>query len=258
MTYKTLTLHQENAALRITLNRPEVLNALSLELLAELKTVLEQAASDSAVRAVMLTGAGRGFCSGADLSNTPIGSDIQQVVETSYNPVIRLLSTMPKPVIAAVNGVAAGAGLSLALACDVRLLAESASFTVGFSGIALAMDAGASYYLPRLIGRARTLELAYSNRRVNAEEALSLGLGEQLLPDTTFAQDSWSLLTRLAAGPTASLGLMKTQVNASAHNDLEAQLKLESELQARAAASRDAREGVQAFVERRAAVFEGH
>ena len=258
MTYKTLTLHQENAALRITLNRPEVLNALSLELLAELKTVLEQAASDSAVRAVMLTGAGRGFCSGADLSNTPIGSDIQQVVETSYNPVIRLLSTMPKPVIAAVNGVAAGAGLSLALACDVRLLAESASFTVGFSGIALAMDAGASYYLPRLIGRARTLELAYSNRRVNAEEALSLGLGEQLLPDATFAQDSWSLLTRLAAGPTASLALMKTQVNASAHNDLEAQLKLESELQARAAASRDAREGVQAFVERRAAVFEGH
>ncbi len=252
-----IKLSRDANALRITLNRPDVLNALSLELLGELRDALGEAADDKSVRAVLLTGAGRGFCAGADLSTTGPGSDTKDLIETYYNPVARSLATMPKPVVAAVNGVAAGAGMSLALACDMRLLSANASFAVGFTRIGLVMDASASYFLPRLVGRGRAFELAYSGRRVGAEEALRLGLGETLLPADGFGEAAWAFVKELAAGPTRSFALVKEQLDASPHNDLEAQLGLEAALQAQASQTADVREGVRAFSEKRPPRFEG-
>lgn len=256
MTYKTLVLHEEAGALRISLNRPEVLNALSLELLGELREALEWAAERREVRAVLLTGAGRAFSAGADLASTSVDADIGTVLEESYHPVVRGIVTMPKPVVAAVNGVAAGAGMSLALACDLRLLSEQASFVLGFTGIALVPDASGSYFLPRLVGRSRALELAYSNRKVDAEEALALGLGEHILREN-FEAEAWGYAQQLARGPTRSFALLKRLLNGSASNDFEAQLGLEAELQSEAAGSEDAREGVRAFKEKRPPSFRG-
>jgi 2-(1,2-epoxy-1,2-dihydrophenyl)acetyl-CoA isomerase len=255
MSYRTLTLDRDAGALRVTLNRPDVLNALSLELLGELRDALEDAAADRGVRAVLLTGAGRGFSAGADLASTSVDADIGHIIETYYNPVARLLATMPKPVVAGVNGVAAGAGMSLALACDLRLLSQHAAFVLGFTGIALVLDASGSYFLPRLVGRARALELAYSNRKVGAEEALGLGLGERVLPAETFEADAWAFARTLAQGPTKSYALIKRQF--FDQDAFERQLALEARLQTEAAQSADAREGVLAFTERRKPVFRG-
>ena len=257
MSYQTLNITLEDNAARITLNRPNVLNALSPELLSELQNTLKEVADDPTVRAVLLTGAGRGFSSGADLAETSVEGNIGEIIEDSYNPVARLIHTMPKPVVAGVNGIAAGAGMSLALCCDVRLLSSDAAFAVGFTGIALVMDASGSYFLPRLVGRSRALELAYTNRKVGAEEALALGLGETIIPAENFETEAFGLVKRLAAGPTQTFGFVKQQINASSHNDLEAQLKLEADLQSKAAASADAAEGVAAFKAKRKPEFKG-
>jgi 2-(1,2-epoxy-1,2-dihydrophenyl)acetyl-CoA isomerase len=163
--YETLRLELRAGVLTLALNRPNVLNALSPRLLEELRRALEDDAADPSVRAVLLTGTGRGFCSGADLAETDLEAGAEVVVERLYNPVIHALLALQKPVVAAVNGVAAGAGMSLALACDVRLLSQNAVFALGFSRIGLVMDASCSYFLPRLVGSARTLELAYSPQR---------------------------------------------------------------------------------------------
>ena len=256
-TFKTLELTHQDAALKITLNRPDVLNALSLDLLGELRDALQEAAEADEVRAVLLTGAGRGFSAGADLASTPVDSNFEEIIETYYNPVVRAIATMPKPVIAGVNGVAAGAGMSLALACDTRLLSSNAAFAVGFTGIALVMDASASYFLPRLVGRGRAFELAYSGRKVGAEEALKLGFGEQVILAEAFAETAWEMTKRLAHGPTLAFAMVKEQLNASAHNDLEAQLGLEAKLQEVASNTADVREGIAAFKEKRAPNFKG-
>lgn len=260
MAYQTLLTEQDEHTRQITLNRADVLNALSVHLLTELQDALKQAADDSSVRAVILTGAGRGFCSGADLTQPSDLHDIQGTIERYYNPVVRLLSTMPKPVIAAVNGVAAGAGMSLALACDIRLLSSSAIFTVGFSGIGLVMDAGASHFLPRLVGHGRAIELAFTNRKVEAEEALQLGLGTRVIPADTFMfmQEVRTFAQRLAEGPTQSYARIKQQLQAAATSDLETQLALEATLQAEAAATNDFQRAVRAFRSKQPALFEGN
>ncbi len=249
--YKTLELKLENNTLAIILNRPEVLNALSLELLSELRETLAYAAEQKDVHAVLLTSQGRGFCAGADLASTPLGEDVQNIVETYYNPVIQLLATMPKPVVAAINGVAAGAGLSLALACDMRIVAEQATLTVGFTKIGLSLDAGMSYFLPKLVGRGRAFELAYSNRNITASEALSLGLVEKVLPQEGFVEAAFSIAKELASGP-ASFSFVKQLFN---NDDLEKQLTLEAKAQAKAAKTHDAKEGIMAFVQKRPASF---
>ena len=254
---KTLELTHQNAVLRITLNRPDVLNALSLDLLGELRDALQEAAEADDIRAVLLTGAGRGFSAGADLASTPVEGNFEEMIQTYYNPVVRAIATMPKPVIAGVNGVAAGAGMSLALACDTRLLSSSAAFAVGFTGIGLVMDASASYFLPRLVGRGRAFELAYSGRKVGAEEALRLGFGEQIVPAETFAETAWEMTQRLAQGPTKAFAMVKEQLNASAHHDLEMQLGLEAQFQEVASNTADVREGVTAFKEKRKPKFRG-
>lgn len=253
---KTLVVTRDGALLSITLNRPQVLNALTPELLTELREVLSLAADD-AVRAVLFTGAGRGFCSGADLTATILEDDAAAVVETLYNPVVRALAGLRKPVIAAVNGVAAGAGMSLALACDLRLLSESAVFTLGFSRIGLALDAGMSYTLPRLVGPARALELAYSGRKLGAEEAKALGLGEVILPTEGFAAAATAFAKALSEGPTQSYARIKAQIAVSLENTLETQLALEARLQGEASRTEDFREGVRAFAEKREPVFRG-
>ncbi len=254
--YRMLKVTQTGALLTIALNRPQVLNALTLELLGELQSALGEAAAD-AVRAVLLTGEGRGFCSGADLGATTLGKDTTKIVETYYNPVVLALAALRKPVIAAVNGVAAGAGMSLALACDLRLLSEAAVFTLGFSRIGLVMDAAMSYTLPRLVGPARALELAYTGRKIGAEEALKLGLGELVLPAEDFAEKAAEFAAALAEGPTQSYARIKAQVAASLGNSLEAQLGLEARLQGEASQTKDFAEGVRAFAEKRTPVFRG-
>jgi 2-(1,2-epoxy-1,2-dihydrophenyl)acetyl-CoA isomerase len=254
--YSSLKLNQVDQTLEISLNRPDVLNALSLELLQELKAALAAASEDKTIRAVVLTGAGRGFSAGADLTSTSLSGDVQSIVESYYNPIVSLLATMPKPVIAAINGVAAGAGLSLALACDMRVMSQQAVLTVGFTKIGLSLDAGMSFFLPRLVSRGRAFELAYSNRSLNADDALALGLVEKVLPAEGFAEAALLFAKALAQGP-ASFTQVKGLLNQSAANTLDEQLSLEARMQAKAAQTSDVKEGVRAFAEKRRAIFRG-
>lgn len=257
MANDNLLLDASGGALRITLNRPQVLNALSLGLLRDLHDALTGPAADSTVRAVLITGAGRGFSAGADLGDTPVDQDIGALLERVYHPVVRALASLRKPVVAGVNGVAAGAGLSLAAACDVRVASSAARFTIGFTGIGLVMDAGSSYYLPRLIGPGRTLSLAFGNRAIDAEEALRIGLVESVVQAQGFEDHVWDLVKGLAAGPTLSYALVKHEVRDSLDNTLEEQLAVESAAQSTAAASRDVTEGIAAFKMKRAPRFRG-
>lgn len=253
--YKTLLVDVEDSAMRVKLNRPDVLNAVTLELLTELKNVLTEASQRAEARAVLLTGEGRGFCAGADLAANLLGHDVEEIVKTYYNPVVHLLATMPKPTVAAVNGVAAGAGMSLALACDCRLMSDKAALTVGFTKIGLSLDAGMSFFLPRLVGRGRAFELAYSNRALSAQEALGLGLAETVLPSEGFAEAAFAFAKELARGP-ASYNYAKQLLNNA--GSLEEQLLLEATLQGKAAKTSDASEGIRAFVEKRKATFKGN
>lgn len=259
--YETLQVVRDGALLHISLNRPQVLNALTSELLLELRRALEGAAA-AEVRAVLLSGEGRGFCAGADLSAGELavggaGDDVTATVERFYNPVVRALAELRKPVVAAVNGVAAGAGMSLALACDLRLLSERAVLTLGFSRIGLALDASMSYTLPRLVGPARALELAYTGRKLDAQEALSLGLGELVLGADGFVAAATAFAKALSEGPTQSFALIKAQLAASPGNTLGAQLALEARLQGEASRTEDFAEGVRAFAEKRTPIFRG-
>lgn len=256
MNPSNLELTHEAGALRISLNRPQVLNALSPALMTELLQVLETEASSSDVRAVLLTGSGRAFCAGADLAESDLHADVAGLLEELYNPVVLALSRLQKPVIAAVNGPAVGAGLSLALACDFRLASEAALFSVGFSAIGLVLDAGSSYWLPRLVGPGRALELAYSNRRLDAAEALALRLVETVLPAADFPEVAWNYALRLATGPTLAYSLIRQQIR-EGQPELQEQLQLEATFQQHAAAGSDAREGISAFLQKRPAVFGG-
>ncbi len=251
MSYQMLEIRQDGAVRIIALNRPKVLNALSVALLSELREALSQAKEDDSVRCLVLTGAGRAFCAGADLSGAGLEGDVQNMLDSYYHPVAQTIVSMPKPVLAAVNGPVAGAGLSLALACDMRLASAGAVFSTAFAGIGLVMDAGSSYFLPRLVGRGRAFELAYSARKVEAKEAVRLGLAEMLLPAEGFHEAVLAVAKRLAQGPTVAYGGIKETINASAQNSLAEQLELEAALQGKASRTADFAEGVAAFAEKR-------
>ncbi len=254
---ETILVTQADSVCVLTLNRPEVMNALSVKLLEELRDALKKAQEDRAVRCVVLAGQGRAFCAGADLTGKGLEQGVQHMLDTYYHPVIEHIVTMPKPVIAAVNGVAAGAGMSLALACDLRLASTEAVFTTAFTRIGLTIDAGGSYFLPQLVGRGRAFELAYSSRKIGAEEALQLGLAEVMMEAEGFEVSALAYASELASGATQAFAAVKRQLNAALVNDLSRQLALESELQQQASQTTDFAEGVRAFAEKRAPVFRG-
>jgi 2-(1,2-epoxy-1,2-dihydrophenyl)acetyl-CoA isomerase len=246
----------------ITLNRPEKLNAFTPEMHKELRRALEQALDDRAIRAVLLTGAGRAFSSGQDLAERNVAPgaapiDLSASIGSYYNPLVRRMRELPKPIVCAVNGVAAGAGANIALACDVVLAARSASFVQSFARLGLIPDSGGTYFLPRLAGTARAMGLALLGEPLAAEDAERWGLIWKVLDDERLMPEATALARTLASGPTKGYASIKKALYASPGNSLDAQLDLERDLQREAGFSEDYREGVAAFMQKRAPQFKG-
>lgn len=259
----TLLIENEAGVRTMRLNRPDVLNSFNNDLLAALGKAVRDAEKDKAVRCVVITGAGRGFSAGQDLADVadrykgdfPI--ELGSHIRDRYNPLISKIRTMEKPVIAAVNGVAAGAGCSLALACDLRIAAESASFIEAFVNVGLVPDSGSTFFLPRLIGVSRALEMAITGRKVKADEALQIGLVNRVVPDAELGSESQKLALQLAALPPRAIGLTKRAMNRAWSAELDDQLDYEAMLQTTAGQTRDHREGIAAFLEKRKPNFTG-
>lgn len=258
-----LVAHRDGYA-EITLNRPERLNAFTVDMHVALRAALEAAASDPACRAVLLTGQGRGFSAGQDLTaraqptdGSASPPDLGVTLETYYNPLIRLIRTMPKPVIVAVNGVAAGAGANIALAGDIVIAAKSAKFIQAFAKIGLIPDAGGTFILPRLIGMARATALMMTGEPIPAETAADWGMIWKAVDDADLVATTRALAAQLATQPTQGFALLKQALNASAGHSLEEQLTVERDLQRRAGLTPDYAEGVRAFLEKRPAHFTG-
>ena len=248
---------RDGAVLTITLNRPDVFNAFNAALHARLREALEEAAAPD-VRAVVITGAGRGFCAGQDLKEfQEMPESIQERLERTYHPNIRLIRSLEKPVIAAVNGPCAGAGLSLAAACDIRVAADAATFVPGFIGIGLIPDSGGSWFVHRLLGYARAFEWMTSNRRLTAAEAHAWGLVSEVVEAEQFAGRTAELAATYAALPTRAIGMTKRLFEHAYDATLEAQLALEANMQQEATGTADFAEGVQAFLEKRPPSFRG-
>jgi 2-(1,2-epoxy-1,2-dihydrophenyl)acetyl-CoA isomerase len=257
----SILVSQDAGVLTITLNRPDKLNAFNPEMHQLLRKALERALDEAAVRAVLLTGAGRGFCAGQDLSERNLAADapidLSVSLGSNYNPLVRRLRALPKPIVCAVNGVAAGAGANIALACDLVLAARSASFIQSFSRLGLVPDSGGTYFLPRLVGGARAMGLALLGDKLSAEQAEQWGLIWKAVDDGRLMDEAGSIARTLAQGPTRGYGLLKKALYASAGNSLDAQLDLERDLQREAGLSEDYREGVAAFIAKRKPVFKG-
>ena len=256
----TLTTKSENGIFTIFLNRPEVFNSFNKEMAIELQEILDNARVDNSIRAIVLTGEGKAFCAGQDLveATDPNGPELQSIVRDHYNPIIQKIRTIEKPVIAAVNGVAAGAGANIALACDIVLAKESASFIQAFSKIGLIPDSGGTFMLPRLIGMQKALALMITGDKVMANEAEKMNMIYKAIPDDNFEEEVNKLALSLAHMPTKGIGLTKSAMNESWNNSLEEQLKLEEELQTIAGKTEDFKEGVSAFLEKRKPQFKGN
>jgi 2-(1,2-epoxy-1,2-dihydrophenyl)acetyl-CoA isomerase len=247
---------------RVTLNRPDRLNSFNDAMHGELRDALAKAKSDAGVRVLLLTGAGRGFCAGQDLADravapggTPV--DLGASIERNYKPLILALRSLPVPTLCAVNGVAAGAGANLALACDIVVATKSAAFIQAFCKIGLVPDSGGTYFLPRLVGTARAMGLSLTGEKLSAEQAAAWGLIWQCVEDAAFAATVDKLLAYLAVAPTRGLVAIRRAMDASAHNTLEEQLDVERDFQRELGYGEDYREGVAAFVAKRAPQFHG-
>ena len=258
--YETVLYTVQDSVATITLNRPESFNAANEQLTTDLQNALADATNSADVRCVVLTGAGKAFCSGQDLKDAPTGDgkrSLRDSLERRYNPIIRAMQTMPKPIIAAINGVAAGAGLSLALAADVRIMSSNARLVEAFIGIALIPDSGATWYYTRMLGYAKAFEFATLNKPITAEEALQLGLVNSVAHPKAFGAAVQKLAVKYASGPTQTYGFVKSLLQKGMGSSLEEMLELEKEYQQRAGESADYREGVAAFVEKRSPLFTG-
>jgi 2-(1,2-epoxy-1,2-dihydrophenyl)acetyl-CoA isomerase len=259
----SLDVRREGAATWITLDRPQALNALDGETKEALVGVLREAAEDPGVRAVALTGSGRAFCVGQDLRELEQGyregraPDLAASLERHYAPICRLLAEMPKPTVAVLNGVAAGAGVSLALACDLRLAGSEARFRLAFSGIALVPDAGSTWHLPRLVGLSRAMEIALLGDWVDADQALAFGLVNRVWPAGDLEREAGAAVAALAAGPTLAYARTKALFRDHLRVDLAAALAGEAEAQVAAGQTKDHLEGVTAFLEKRPPTFQG-
>jgi 2-(1,2-epoxy-1,2-dihydrophenyl)acetyl-CoA isomerase len=252
----------DGAVATVTLNRPQALNSFDIAMKERLIAVLREVAADPAIRCVVLTGAGRAFSAGQDLRDhvralTESPDEVMTTVAEHFNPIATLLATMPKPVIAAVNGVAAGAGASMTFACDVRLVARSAGFNLAFAGVALSCDTGASWWLPRLVGTTRAKELLLLPRTVPAEEALDIGLATRVVEDAELAGEAAALAAQLAAGPTLAYASIRRAVAYSGGHDLVDSLAHEEELMRLTGASADHRAAVDAFLAKQPPSYEG-
>lgn len=262
MTDAPLRIETDQGVMRLTLNRPDKLNAFNAELGAALIAALDAAAEDDAVRAVLLTGAGRAFCAGQDLGDRDPRRmegppDLGRTLESVYNPIVRRIRALEKPIVCAVNGVAAGAGANLAFACDLVLAARSAKFIQAFARIGLVPDSGGTWLLPRLVGEARAKALALTAEPIDAETAADWGLIWKAVDDDALMPEAEALAAKLAAGPTVGLGLTKRAIQAAAGQELDAQLDLERDLQREAGRTPDYAEGVTAFLEKRKPAFRG-
>lgn len=259
----TVAYDEADGVATIGLRRPEAFNGLDIATKEALLAALTRAADDESVRCVVLTGSGRSFSAGQDLKEharlleSGSSEELFTTVERHYNPIVRAVATMPKPVVAAVNGVAAGAGASIALACDLRVVAESAGFNFAFAGVALSCDTGSSWTLPRIVGRARALELLYFPRTVGSAESLELGLATQVVPDERLTQAVAELTARLAAGPTVAYGAIRRSVEYSGGHSFEETLDYESSMMTLTGATQDHRDAVQAFVAKQQPVYRG-
>lgn len=263
MSYTKLLFQVDSGVAVITLNRPDKSNAFDDEMTRELLDALKQIERDSAVRAIVLTGAGKNFCAGQDLAaflerqNSPEGLSVREHLLNGYNKIVTKIRTIEKPFIAAVNGAAAGAGLGICCACDLRYASENAKFRMAFIGIGLAPDSGTSFLLPRIVGYGRALEMALTNELVDAREAYAFGLANKIFPPDELMDATMTLAKQLANAPTRGIGLTKRAFNRALVTDLESALDYEAFIQNIAVETQDHQEGVNAFLEKRAAAYAG-
>lgn len=258
--YQTLLYTHLEGVAELTLNRPEALNAFNDQMAADLQDALKQAERDSNVRALLLTGAGKGFCAGQDLQavrERPAGHSFRDHLQKTFNPIVAKLISIEKPVIAALNGATVGAGLGIALACDIRYASEAAKFRMAFIGIGLAPDSATSYFLPRILGMGRALEMAYTNELIDAPTALGLGLVNKVFPAADLLPQARALASQLAVGPTRGYGLTKRAMYHATTSTIADTLDYEAHLQDIAGRTSDHHEGVTAFLEKRKAEFKG-
>lgn len=257
----SIELKIENQIASITLNRPEVFNSFNREMAMLLQKILDECAANKEVRAILITGSGKAFCAGQDLkevTSAELNPGFKAILEEHYNPIISRIRNIEKPIISAVNGVAAGAGANIALACDVVLASENASFIQAFSKIGLIPDSGGTFFLPRLIGFQKASALMMLGDKVTAEEAEKMGMIYKMFPSETFMIEAGKIAATLAQMPTKALGMTKKALNQSLENSLENQLNLESKYQIECAQSEDYSEGVNAFMEKRKPNFKGN
>lgn len=256
---ETLQSLNENGVATLTLNRPKAFNSFNREMAFALIVELERCAQDDTIRVIVLTGEGRAFCAGQDLKEATDdnGISFEMILKEHYNPIIKAIRTIGKPVVAAINGVAAGAGANIAFCCDMTIAKESASFTQAFSKIGLVPDSGGTFFLPRLVGLQRATAMMMLSNKITAKEAADMGLIYQCVADEDFDAAVAKLAGKLARMPTKALGMTKELINAGLDNDLDAQLKMEGEYQIIASESDDYNEGVSAFLEKRKPSFKG-
>ena len=257
--YKTLLFEKKENVLTITLNRPDVYNAFNVDMLTELHDAFKKAADDDEVRCVILTGAGKAFCSGQDLKDfNEKKLTFKEALEQRYNPLIRSIVNLPKPVVCAINGVAAGAGLSLALACDYRIAVENATLIEVFINVGLVPDSGSSFFLPRIIGYAKAFEMCATGDKLTAKEAKELGLVNKLVSGNKLLMKSAEKVAgNFAAKPTKAIGMIKELLNRSFESSLDEILELEGNYQQEAGNTEDFKEGIASFLEKRKPVFKG-